>query len=143
MVDPVTTFGLSLAGKSQGQTAQLAMTVQGAKLADSMFEASKVNELKKATAATSTENTKIANRGLKPRISKRNENFSPARQKDSLDSVDPDWKSTGAKSPVLEKVLRRSEPPDKAWSRIGATSERLSKIDPDFSRNGSQLYAIA
>jgi hypothetical protein len=147
MVDPITiamSNSLGLAGKSQG-TAELAMTAQGAKLADSMLKADRVNETQKATAATSTENTKVANRDFKPRISRRNNNFPQPKQSslgigasklEDSDGIAADaaWKTSGAQIIAPEQGSHGRQLNDLSrdpWS-IATSARRLEQIDTDL-----------
>lgn len=144
MVDPITialSNTLGLAGKSQGAEAAIAMTAQGANLANSMVKANRVTD---AQAARAAENAEVAtNNRLKPRLaSKRNKNFPQPKQRslgieDSQagDSegfaTDAVWKTSGAQiinAPDQGPQGRNISDP---WS-IATSARRLDQIDTDY-----------
>lgn len=131
MVEPISATimakGLGLAGKSQG-SAEVAMTSQGANLANSMVKASRVGETQKATAAEKAQ-VATTNR-LKPRVSRRNKN-SPQPKQRSLGgevskSSDVDWEASGAQAIASGQGLGTGQISD-PWT-IATSAERLDLI---------------
>lgn len=143
MVDPISvsiiTKGLAVPGNTSGTEAAITTAAQTSQVASSMAKANTLSEANRAEAA---ERTGFYREKLRA-PSRRNQNFTQTKSKDSSESLDTDWEFRGAKSSNSQQVLRRPEQPSDAWSKIATSRERLSQIDRDFSNNGLQLNLAA